>query len=33
MRVVQNEQMTIGEVDIAKINFNYKSIEQTSPRY
>lgn len=25
MRVVQNEQMTIGEVDISKINFNYKS--------
>ena len=25
MRVVQNEQMTIGEVDIARINFDYKS--------
>ena len=25
MRVVQNEQMTIGEVDIAKIRFNDKS--------
>ena len=25
MRAVQNEQMTIGEVDISKINFNYKS--------
>ena len=25
MRVVENEQMTIGEVDISKINFNYKS--------
>jgi len=25
MRVIQNEQMTIGEVDISKINFNYKS--------
>src|SRR5664280_1720704 len=25
MRVAQNEQMTIGEVDISKINFNYKS--------
>ena len=25
MRVVQSEQMTIGEVDIAKINFDYKS--------
>ncbi len=25
MRVVQNEQMTIGEVDIAKMNFDYKS--------
>ena len=25
MRVVQNEQMTIGEVDISKISFNYKS--------
>ena len=25
MRVVQNEQMTIGEVDISKITFNIKS--------
>ena len=25
MRVVQNEQMTIGEIDIAKISFNYRS--------
>ena len=25
MRVVQNEQMTIGEVDISKMNFDYKS--------
>ena len=24
MRVVQNEQMTIGEVDISKMNFDYK---------
>ena len=25
MRVVQNEQMTIGEVDISRINFDLKS--------
>ena len=25
MRIVQNEQMTIGEVDISKMNFDYKS--------
>ena len=25
MRVVQNEQMTIGAVDISKMSFDYKS--------
>ena len=25
MRVVQNEQMTIGEVDVSKMSFDYKS--------
>jgi hypothetical protein len=25
MRAVQNEQMTIGEVDVSKMRFNYKS--------